>query len=125
MKFNKTLKYLAKEKCLKETEVTGSKGKCCCNCKFQVTICGHPWVTGTSVTTPTGLYACAVQLLTDGSSRNVSASDGHGLCEMWEEYKEELKDRKKYSPDNYKLVTINGRKFWVDDSESHAEVKDV
>jgi hypothetical protein len=86
LKFNKTLKYRVAEKCLKQTKVLGPKGKCCCNCKFQMTICGHPWVTGTSVMTPTGLYACAAQMLTGDSSRNASASDGHGLCEMWEKF---------------------------------------
>lgn len=90
IKFNKTLKFLVKEKCLKRKQVIGDKGKCCCNCMFQIKICGHPWVTGTSIKTPTGLFACgAMMFMDDGNpkdKRSVMASDGHGLCEMWEKF---------------------------------------
>ena len=51
-------------------------GRCCCNCANQRAIYGHPWVTGTSIMTPTGDYVCGVlgQLV---------ASRRHGLCEEW------------------------------------------
>jgi hypothetical protein len=54
----------------------GNDGQCCCNCEHNKAINGHPWVTGTSIMTPTGMYVC-------DALTNLMASHKHGACEMW------------------------------------------
>jgi hypothetical protein len=56
-------------------------GRCCCNCKYQRPIAGHPWnkreLTKKSISTIIG-YACTVP-----DMDNIIMFDGpHGMCEM-------------------------------------------
>lgn len=57
--------------------------QCCCNCKYQLHLMGHPWVTGTSINKGTGIYACKVLEEPDRKGQ-VVISHKHGNCEMWE-----------------------------------------
>ena len=57
---------------------------CCCNCRYRHVVMGHPWVTNTSIMTPTGLFVCTYLACEDNSDAYV-ASSAHGACEGWEE----------------------------------------
>lgn len=59
-----------------------NRNQCCCNCKFRFAVNGHPWVTGTSIMTATGLYVCTSKESGD-TSRRFMASGKHGACEGW------------------------------------------
>lgn len=54
---------------------------CCCNCKYNKTVNGHPWVNGQSILTTTGLRVC-----TYSDEGSVILSHRHGLCEGWEQH---------------------------------------
>lgn len=57
------------------------KGTCCCNCRYQHHIVGHPWNrrewTKRPITTIIG-YGCAMP----ESERIVLFDTSHGMCEM-------------------------------------------
>lgn len=57
-------------------------GQCCCNCANQRAVNGHPWVTGTSILKPTGMYVCTA-FLEESPQRAVVISHKHGACETW------------------------------------------
>lgn len=75
----KTLKFTPMHICWKKT----NRGQCCCNCKNRFAVHGHPWITGTSIMKPTGLYVCTSKEYND-KSRYFMASGKHGACEAWE-----------------------------------------
>lgn len=58
--------------------------KCCCSCKYQRPISGHPWnknpYTRGSILNTIG-YGCDVPDM----PQIVLFDDQHGICEMWEE----------------------------------------
>lgn len=63
-------------------EEDGNKnGDCCCNCKYQRAIVGHPWnknpLTKNSISTKIG-YGCTVPDM----PAIVFFETGHGMCEM-------------------------------------------
>lgn len=64
------------------TEGEYPERRCCCNCTHHHPVNGHPWVTKSSILTPTGLSVCTV-LSKDNKDRAFIASSGHGLCEEW------------------------------------------
>ena len=77
--------------CDKGKQILGPRGKCCCNCVHQFAVHGHPWMTGTSIMTPTGIFVCKSLHDVDNpdqgtrkDKRNYTINSGHGLCEMWE-----------------------------------------
>jgi len=59
------------------------QGRCCCNCRYQTPIVGHPWnkndLTKTSITSIIG-YGCTMP----ESDRIVFFDTSHGMCEMHE-----------------------------------------
>lgn len=63
------------------TEDGNTKGHCCCNCKYQRPISGHPWnkrqFTKSTVNTIIG-YGCTMHEMP-----NITMFDTkHGMCEM-------------------------------------------
>lgn len=58
-------------------------GRCCCNCSHHHAVNGHPWVTDSSITTPTGLFTCSC-FADMGEGTDHIASAAHGACECWD-----------------------------------------
>ena len=65
-------------------------GQCCCNCKWQRKIVGHPWntrqTTKGSITKTIG-YGCAEPEM----EAIVMFDRVHGMCEMWTDKNNVLK----------------------------------
>lgn len=62
-----------------------TKGRCCCNCKWQVPIVGHPWNTGEmhgSIRQIKG-YGCTVPISDTPSEKVIVFFEfKHSMCEM-------------------------------------------
>lgn len=82
MKLNdlKAIAFSNHQPCLKKQKERPNH--CCCTCKFNKSVNGHPWVTYSAITKPTGLFVCSVQLMTGDKNGPLIASNGHGECEM-------------------------------------------
>lgn len=67
---------------------TEGKGRCCCNCRYRLTLLKHPWNNGAGKgrISETMGYACAPpDFVTEtGEKQGVFFDHAHGLCEMHE-----------------------------------------
>ena len=66
----------------------GYKGKCCCNCKCQISLKKHPWNKDPykgPISEETGLYSCVAEFVIDGLNTAIISDSKHGFCELWKE----------------------------------------
>lgn len=89
-------------------------GRCCCNCKFQQTLVGHPWnkTFGKGRVTQALAYACTMpeffpSITIMEANEWVEGEDGvlegehHSMCECWTE-----RDRKYSENDKYTVISV-------------------
>jgi hypothetical protein len=69
---------VSKEKIFLKNIACGAE-ECCCKCKYQQIVYGHPSVNGQSVTTPAFFVCVGIEGLILNST--------HGLCEVFEHRK--------------------------------------
>ena len=59
-----------------------NSSECCCNCKFQIELTGHPWTyknTGTTIG-----YVCIAQHEIEPGSFRGMLNSKHGMCELYD-----------------------------------------
>ena len=65
--------------CCLENNLSGTIGKCCCNCDYQLEIV----VCGCKHCSKVGGYICTSYHMIDCNHKCSHSESKHGLCEMW------------------------------------------